>query len=79
MDSHSAENQPTAAEKRKAIVTRQLNTLIKSNPGLYYEPTTTVARAVHEAIQSSTELSEEEHKVVGQLSVRDIELIFAFR
>lgn len=79
MNSHSEEYQPTTAEKRKTIVTRQLNGLIKSNPGLYYEPTTTVARAVHEAIQGSTELSEEEHKTVGQLSVRDIELIFAFR
>lgn len=70
----------TQAERRRDVVRRSLDALMRSNPQLYYQPTADVARAIHEGIAKGGEgLSAEDRAAVKTLSARDIEVILAFR
>lgn len=67
------------AELRRKLVMKRLEMLMQSNPQLYYEATTAVARAVHADITGDHNFEEAEKNAVSGLSVRDIEIILAFR
>lgn len=70
----------TQAERRRDVVKRSLEALMRSNPQLYYQPTAEVARAIHEDIENGSDgLSAEDREAVKKLSARDIEVILAFR
>lgn len=67
------------ADRRRKLVMRQLDSLINSNPQLYYEATAAVARAVHLDLQNNESLTEDETKALAGLSARDIEIILAYK
>lgn len=67
------------ADRRRKLVKRQLDSLINSNPQLYYEATAAVARAVHQDLQNNESLTEDESKALAGLSARDIEIILAYK
>ena len=70
----------TPAERRRDVVKRTLDALMRSDPQLYYRPTADVARAIHESIGNGGDaLSAPERDAVKGLSARDIEVILAFR
>lgn len=66
-------------ERRHAIVHRCLQSLMAENPQFYYQPTSTIARAIHGAIRQPESLTDEERDAVRPLDVRDIEMLLAFR
>ena len=69
----------TQAERRRRVVKRSLEALMRSDPQLYYRPTSDVARAIHDDIGDRGGLSAEDREAVKGLSTRDIELILAYR
>ena len=66
-------------EHRRAIVHRCLQSLTETNPQLYYQSTSVIAREIHAAIRRGDSLDDEERDVVRRLDVRDIEMLLAFR
>ena len=67
------------AELRRKLVMKRLETLMQSNPQLYYEPTSTVARTLCEDIKNDDNLGDAGSAAVSGLTARDIEIILAFR
>ena len=67
------------AERRRKLVRKRLESLMQTNSQLYYEATPVVARAVHDDFQSDKSLGESDRAAVDGLSVRDIEVILAFK
>ncbi len=67
------------AERRRKLVRKRLESLMQTNSQLYYEATPVVARAVHDDFQSDKSLEESDRAAVDGLSVRDIEVILAFK
>lgn len=67
------------AERRRKLVKKRLDSLMQSNPQLYYEATPVVARAVHGNFQNDDGLDDRDRAAVIGLSVRDIEVILAFK
>ena len=79
MSVETEDHELSEAEHRRKLVMKRLESLMQSNPQLYYEATTTVARAVHADIQIDENLEQLEREAVIGLSVRDIEFILAFK
>ncbi|WP_223789618.1 hypothetical protein [Marinicella meishanensis] len=64
-------------EKQKIIDTL-LEQVMQDNPGLYYAPTTDVARKIHEQLQlSMNRLSIEDQLLMKKVSIREIEIILS--
>lgn len=79
MNVETEEQELGQAERRRKLVKKRLESLMQSNPQLYYEATPVVARAVYEDFQSDENVLEPDRTAIVGLSVRDIEIILAFR
>ena len=79
MNVDTEEQELGQAERRRKLVKKRLESLMQSNPQLYYEATPVVARAVYEDFQSEENVSGLDQLAIAELSVRDIEIILAFR
>ena len=66
-------------EQRRKLVKKRLDSLMQSNPQLYYEATAAIARAVHTDIQNDENSEDANHIALAGLTVREIEMILAFR
>jgi len=67
------------AEHRRKLVKQRLESLIRSSPQLYYEATSVVARALHEDIQSEPDAGDSDNEILAKMTVREIELVLAFK
>ena len=79
MSVETEEQELSEAERKRKLVKKRLDSLMQSNPQLYYEATAAVARAVHFDIQNDENSEDDNHVALAGLSVRDIEMILAFR
>ncbi|MEM9332602.1 MAG: hypothetical protein AAGA53_14835 [Pseudomonadota bacterium] len=67
----------TDAEKQKVILRRLVDDLNKTNPDLYYQTTSQIARLVQQRIADRSALNADEHKLMVRLSSRDIEILLS--
>ncbi len=66
-----------ASEKRKKLIDRLLQEVSRSNPDLYYQPTSQIALQIERHIAGSAELSVDEKVLLEPLSNRDIEVLLS--
>lgn len=66
-----------ASEKRKKLIERLLQELSRSNPDLYYQPTSEIALQIEKHIDSDAGLSHEEKLLLEPLTHRDIEVLLS--
>ena len=80
LDSESdGRKQAARHERRRVIVQRCLQALMRTDPQLFYQPTSTIAREIHAAARRPDALDDEEREALEPLTVRDIEMLLAFR
>ncbi|EEE44031.1 hypothetical protein [Roseibium alexandrii] len=65
------------AEKRKKLITRLLEDLSRSNPDLYYQPTSQIALQIKQQVDEGTNLSNEDRALLSPLTLRDIEVLLS--
>jgi hypothetical protein len=65
------------AEKQKHLIFRLINELSKSQPDLYYLPTTEVARLLRDYAKDDTSINADDRTLFNQLSQRDIEVLLS--
>lgn len=66
-----------ASQKQKKLLQRLVGELSKSNPELYYQATSEVARALKLHIDGEAKLFQEERELLQVLSQRDIEVLLS--
>lgn len=65
------------AEKQRRLLQRLVEELSKSNPELYYQPTSQIARELAQHIAEGTGLIHEERELLQQLDQRGIEMLLS--
>ncbi len=65
------------AEKRKKLITRLLGDLSRSNPDLYYQPTSQIALQIKQQVDQGTNLNNDDRALLSPLSLRDIEVLLS--
>jgi len=65
------------AQKQKKLLQRLVEELSKTNPELYYQATSQIARELKTHIDHGASLNQEERELLQQLSQRDIEVILS--
>lgn len=66
-----------ASQKQKKLLQRLVGELSKSNPELYYQSTSEVARALMLHIDGEAKLFQEERELLQVLGQRDIEVLLS--
>ncbi|MEM8812019.1 MAG: hypothetical protein AAGF59_05320 [Pseudomonadota bacterium] len=65
------------SEKRKKLIQRLLAELSRTQPDLYYQPTSEIARQIKNYIDGDANLIVDERSLLETLSQRDIEVILS--
>ncbi|WP_306149960.1 MULTISPECIES: hypothetical protein [unclassified Roseibium] len=65
------------AEKRKKLITRLLEDLSRSNPDLYYQPTSQIALQIKQQVDAGTNLNNDDRALLSPLTLRDIEVLLS--
>lgn len=65
------------AEKRKRLIERLVLELSRSNPDLYYQPTSQIALQIRGFADNPANLNAEERALLKPLAQRDIEVLLA--
>ncbi len=66
-----------AAQKQRKLLQRLVEELSKTNPELYYQPTSQIARQLKIHIDAGGNLIHEERELLQVLSQRDIEVLLS--
>ncbi len=61
-------------DRAHELIQQQLRDLIEKRPGLYYQPTIDVAREIYASLQQAEHLAFDEHMLIKDLSIHDIQL-----
>jgi hypothetical protein len=65
------------AEKRKKLITRLLEDLSRSNPDLYYQPTSQIALQIKQQVDEGTNLNNDDRALLSPLTLRDIGVLLS--
>ena len=65
------------AQKQRKLLQRLVEVLSKTNPDLYYQPTSLIARQVKTHIEAGENLINEERELLQSLTQRDIEVLLS--
>ncbi|MEL7165328.1 MAG: hypothetical protein AAFY52_02870 [Pseudomonadota bacterium] len=66
-----------SGEKVKRLLERMVRDLGREHPDLYYQPTSHIARLLHERIAKADTLNGEERELTAHLGQRDIQVLLS--
>ncbi|MEM6760142.1 MAG: hypothetical protein AAF601_11765 [Pseudomonadota bacterium] len=68
-----------SGEKVKRLLDRMVQELSRLHPDLYYQPTSHIARLLHEQIKNGDTLNGAERELTAHLGQRDIEVLLSMQ